>query len=209
MEVILKYFPNINEEQKRQFGMLGQLYFEWNEQINVISRKDIDNLYLHHVLHSLAIAKFIKFKPESSILDLGTGGGFPGIPLAILFPECNFLLVDSIGKKLKVVNEVAAALGLINVKTAHKRVEELKQVKFDFVVTRAVATVDKLFFWSRKSISGKHINALPNGIIALKGGNLKEEMKLLPKGEYYEITPLSEYFDEAYFLEKSLLYIQA
>ncbi len=208
MEIILSYFPNLSEEQKRQFQSLQDLYAEWNQQINVISRKDIENLYLHHVLHSLAIARYIQFKPGTDVLDLGTGGGFPGLPLAILFPETRFLLVDSIGKKLKVVNEVAAAIGLTNIETRHIRVEEIKDKKFDFVVTRAVATLDKLFYWSKKLIKTKHINALPNGIIALKGGNIREEIKLLPRGEYAEITPLSKYFKESFFEEKALVYIQ-
>ncbi len=208
MEIILSYFPNLSEEQKRQFQSLQELYAEWNQQINVISRKDIENLYLHHVLHSLAIARYIQFKPGTDVLDLGAGGGFPGLPLAILFPETRFLLVDSIGKKLKVVNEVAAAIGLTNIETRHIRVEEIKDKKFDFVVTRAVATLDKLFYWSKKLIKTKHINALPNGIIALKGGNIREEIKLLPRGEYAEITPLSKYFKESFFEEKALVYIQ-
>ncbi len=208
MEIILSYFPNLSEEQKRQFQSLQDLYAEWNQQINVISRKDIENLYLHHVLHSLAIARYIQFKPGTDVLDLGTGGGFPGLPLAILFPETRFLLVDSIGKKLKVVNEVAAAIGLTNIETRHIRVEEIKDKKFDFVVTRAVATLDKLYYWSKKLIKTKHINAFPNGIIALKGGNIREEIKLLPRGEYAEITPLSKYFKESFFEEKALVYIQ-
>lgn len=208
MEIILSYFPNLSEEQKRQFQSLQELYAEWNQQINVISRKDIENLYLHHVLHSLAIARYIQFKPGTDVLDLGTGGGFPGLPLAILFPETRFLLVDSIGKKLKVVNEVAAAIGLTNIETRHIRAEEIKDKKFDFVVTRAVATLDKLYYWSKKLIKTKHINAFPNGIIALKGGNIREEIKLLPRGEYAEITPLSKYFKESFFEEKALVYIQ-
>ncbi len=208
MEIILPYFSDLTDNQKKQFEALYPLYLEWNQQINVISRKDIENLYLHHVLHSLAIARFIQFKDGSQIVDLGTGGGFPGIPLAILFPECQFLLVDSIGKKLKVVEEVAAGIGLTNVKTRHSRVEDIKDLKFDFVITRAVATLDKLLMWSRKIIKTKHINAIPNGIIALKGGDIRSEIKLLPRGEYSEITPLTKYFREAYFEEKALVYIQ-
>jgi 16S rRNA (guanine527-N7)-methyltransferase len=208
MEIIQTYFPQLSDVQVKQFQGLQSLYEEWNLQINVISRKDIENLYLHHVLHSLAIAKYIQFKPGTDILDLGTGGGFPGIPLAILFPECRFLLVDSIGKKLKVVEEVAQAIGLSNIETRHIRVEEIKDRKFDFVVTRAVATLDKLFYWSKKLIKTKHINALPNGIIALKGGDVRAEIKLLPRGEYAEITPLQKYFKESFFEEKALVYIQ-
>jgi 16S rRNA (guanine527-N7)-methyltransferase len=208
MEEIKKYFPDLTEKQLAQFEQLLPLYTEWNEKINVISRKDIENLYVHHILHSMAIAKYIKFKEGSRILDLGTGGGFPGVPLAILYPECQFLLVDSINKKLAVINEVIAAIGLENIVTRHARVEEMKGEKFDFVVTRAVATIDKLFLWSRKHLSSKHINSFPNGVIALKGVNLKNEMKLLPKGEYYEIVPLRKYFREEYFDEKGLVYVQ-
>ena len=208
MDLIRKYFPDLTALQLQQFEQLFDLYKEWNEKINVVSRKDIDNLYLHHVLHSLAIAKYIKFKPKSSIVDLGTGGGFPGIPLAILFPEVSFLLVDSIGKKIKVVDEVSAALELKNVTSLHGRVEEIKGKKFDFVVTRAVANMLQLVIWSRKLLSQKHINTVPNGIIALKGGNIKEEMKEIQRGEYYEITPLSDFFEEDFFKEKVLVYFQ-
>lgn len=208
MDLIRKYFPDLTALQLQQFEQLFDLYKEWNEKINVVSRKDIDNLYLHHVLHSLAIAKYIKFKPKSSVVDLGTGGGFPGIPLAILFPEVSFLLVDSIGKKIKVVDEVSTALELKNVTSLHGRVEEIKGKKFDFVVTRAVANMLQLVIWSRKLLSQKHINTVPNGIIALKGGNIKEEMKEIHRGEYYEITPLSEYFEEEFFKEKVLVYFQ-
>ncbi len=150
----------------------------------------------------------MKFKDGTRFLDLGTGGGFPGIPLAIVLPECTFLLVDSINKKLNVVNEIAQTIGLENISTRHTRAEDIKKEKFDFVVTRAVATIDKLVLWCRKSISDKHINIMPNGIIALKGINLKEEMKLLNKGEYTEIKPLKNYFDEAYFQEKAMVYVQ-
>jgi 16S rRNA (guanine527-N7)-methyltransferase len=208
MELIKKYFPESTELQIQQFESLLPLYTEWNEKINVVSRKDIENLYEHHVLHSLAVIKFLKFKEGTRFLDLGTGGGFPGIPMAILLPECTFLLVDSVNKKLNVVNEISEAIGLKNISTRHSRVEELKKEKFDFVVTRAVASIDKLVLWSRKSISEKHINIIPNGIIALKGINLKEEMKLLNKGEYTEIKPLKNYFEETYFEEKALVYVQ-
>ncbi len=208
MDIVKKYFTNLTDTQIAQFEKLMPLYTEWNEKINVISRKDIENLYTHHVLHSLAIAKYISFKDGSRILDLGTGGGFPGVPLAIMFPNCHFLLVDSINKKLTVINEVASAIGLTNIETRHIRVEEIKKEKFDFVVTRAVATIDKLFHWSRKSLSPTHINKYPNGIIALKGANLKSEMKLLPRGEYFEEVPLRKYFKEEYFEEKALVYVQ-
>ena len=203
---IFHYFPDLTEVQRQRFEALGSLYEDWNSKINVISRKDIENLYTHHILHSLAIAKFIRFKEGSRILDLGTGGGFPGIPLAILFPECSFTLVDSIGKKITVVNEVVSALGLTNVKTHVGRAEELKE-KFDFVVTRAVAKVDKLLPWTRKLLLKEHKNLYPNGLIALKG-DLKEELKLLPKFEYRETVAIQTYFAESYFDEKWILYVQ-
>lgn len=209
MTEILKYFPNLTEEQQKQFAELLPLYKEWNEKINVISRKDIDNLYLHHVLHSLAIAKVVNFKDGTSILDLGTGGGFPGIPLAILYPSVSFLLVDSTAKKIRVVQEVVTALGLKNVEAQHIRVEDIKKgVQFDFVVTRAVTLIDQLFRWSRRLIKNKHINALPNGILALKGGNIREEVRTLGKGQYAEVTPISKFFKEEYFEEKVVAYVQ-
>jgi 16S rRNA (guanine527-N7)-methyltransferase len=209
MTEILKYFPNLTEEQQKQFAELLPLYKEWNEKINVISRKDIDNLYLHHVLHSLAIAKVVNFKDGTHILDLGTGGGFPGIPLAILYPSVSFLLVDSTAKKIRVVQEVVTALGLKNVEAQHIRVEDIKKgVQFDFVVTRAVTLLDQLFRWSRRLIKNKHLNALPNGILALKGGNIREEVKTLGKGQYVEVTPISKFFKEEYFEEKIVAYVQ-
>lgn len=206
LELIKKYFPNLSEHQLHQFAALDALYKEWNEKINVISRKDIDNLYLHHILHSMAIAKFISFKDGSKIVDLGTGGGFPGIPLAILFPNCQFTLVDSINKKITVTAAVAEAINLQNVTTKTARVEELKD-KFDFVVTRAVAKVDKLLPWSRKVLSVDQKNIYPNGLIALKG-DLKEEIKLIPKFEYKEMVHVLKYFNEPYFEEKYVLYVQ-
>ena len=208
MTEILKYFPKLTPEQQNQFAALLPLYTEWNEKINVVSRKDIENLNLHHVLHSLAIAKTTGFKEGSRILDLGTGGGFPGIPLAILYPSVSFLLVDSTAKKIRVVQEVATALGLKNVEAQHIRVEDIKGVQFDFVVTRAVTSLDQLFRWSRRLIKNKHINALPNGILALKGGNIREEVKALGKGQYVEITNISKFFEEAYFEEKVVAYVQ-
>jgi 16S rRNA (guanine527-N7)-methyltransferase len=211
MEQIKAYFPNLTPQQLEQFGKLPELYQHWNEQINVISRTDIENLEERHVLHSLAIAKFIQFKPGTQVLDLGTGGGFPGIPLAIMFPEVQFTLADSIGKKIKVVNEVALALGLKNVSAHHSRAEDLKMPKkFDFVVTRAVATSDKLMSWAHKLINTKQQNAYPNGLIALKGGNMKAELKLLPgkAKEYTETIPISDFFKAEFFQEKCLLYIQ-
>lgn len=208
MTEILKYFPNLTEAQQNQFALLLPLYKEWNEKINVVSRKDIDNLYLHHVLHSLAIAKVLRFKDGSRILDLGTGGGFPGIPLAILHPSVSFMLVDSTAKKIRVVQEVAEALGLKNVEAQHIRVEDIKGQLFDFVVTRAVTSLDQLFRWSRKLIKNKHINILPNGIFALKGGSIREEIKALGKGQYVDITNISKFFEEEYFEEKVVAYVQ-
>lgn len=208
MTEILKYFPNLTEAQQNQFALLLPLYKEWNEKINVVSRKDIDNLYLHHVLHSLAIAKVLRFKDGSRILDLGTGGGFPGIPLAILHPSVSFMLVDSTAKKIRVVQEVTEALGLKNVEAQHIRVEDIKGQLFDFVVTRAVTSLDQLFRWSRKLIKNKHINILPNGIFALKGGSIREEIKALGKGQYVDITNISKFFEEEYFEEKVVAYVQ-
>lgn len=208
MELIQKYF-DLSPGQVEQFAALSELYAEWNSKINVISRKDIDNLYLNHVLHSLAIAKVMKFKEGSQVLDLGTGGGFPGIPLAIMFPQTDFLLVDSINKKLTVVQAVSEAIELSNTKIRHSRVEDIKKEKFDFVVTRAVATIDKLRMWTQHLYKTKHINSLPNGLLALKGSLIADEMKLLPKGCYFEMTPISKYFSEPYFEEKSIVYLQA
>jgi 16S rRNA (guanine527-N7)-methyltransferase len=206
ISVITKYFSTLSQHQKKQILQLGDLYSEWNAIINVISRKDVEFLYTHHVLHSMAIMKFMTFKDETKILDLGTGGGFPGIPLAILNPNVRFTLVDSIGKKIKVVNEVAHACGLSNVIGIHGRAEEIKD-KFDFVVTRAVAKVDKLLPWSRKVLSKTNRNNYPNGLIALKG-NVNDEIKLLPKYEYTECKHIFDYFQEPYFDEKYILYVQ-
>jgi 16S rRNA (guanine527-N7)-methyltransferase len=208
MTTILKYFPDLTAEQRAQFEQLGPLYTEWNEKINVISRKDMDNLYLHHVLHSLAIMKVQTFKDGAKILDLGTGGGFPGIPLAIMLPNVSFTLVDSTAKKIRVVTEVAAALGLKNVDARHVRVEELKTERFDFIVTRAVAQFDQLYRWSQKLIAKKHQHALPNGILALKGGDIRAEIKAMGKGFYSEIRPIPKIFDEPYFEEKAVVYVQ-
>jgi 16S rRNA (guanine527-N7)-methyltransferase len=208
MNEILKYFPHLTDVQKQQFEQLLPLYKEWNEKINVISRKDIDNMYIHHVLHSLAIAKVVTFKEGAEILDLGTGGGFPGIPLAILYPSVSFLLVDSIGKKIKVVQEIAAALGLKNVEAKHIRAEEIKNRKFDFVVTRAVASLDKLVQWSFSLIKKQHVHALPNGLLALKGGNMKDEIKALGKGHYAEVNQITKFFKVSYFEEKAVVYVQ-
>jgi 16S rRNA (guanine527-N7)-methyltransferase len=208
MTEILKYFPNLTDTQKQQFEQLMPLYTEWNDKINVISRKDIENLYLHHVLHSLAIAKVVDFKEGSEILDLGTGGGFPGIPLAILYPSVSFTLIDGTAKKIRVVQEVADALKLENVTAIHIRVEELKNKQFDFVVTRAVTLLDQLFRWSTRLIKKKHKNALPNGILALKGAKIQEEIKALGKGQYVDMTPIRKLFPHEYFEEKAVVYVQ-
>ncbi len=205
MELIRHYFPTLSAEQYERFEALDALYHDWNAKINVISRKDIDNLYEHHVLHSLGIAEIIKFRPETRVMDLGTGGGFPGIPLAIMFPEVQFHLVDSIGKKIRVCNEVIAALGLTNVTTQHARAEEIKQ-RFDFVVSRAVMPLADLVKISRKMIDKTQHNALPNGLIALKGGELEHEAAAV-KGEKL-ITPLSDFFTEEYFETKKVVYVQ-
>lgn len=204
MEIILKYFPNLTEEQHRQFAALYDLYIDWNAKINVISRKDIENLYEHHALHSLAIAKVIDFKPGTSVMDLGTGGGFPGIPLAILFPDTKFHLVDSIGKKVRVATEVANAIGLTNVTFRHARAQEEKQL-FDFVVSRAVMPLSDLIDIIKKNISKKQINALPNGLICLKGGELQHET--LPFKNKTVINSISDYFEEEFFETKKVVYV--
>jgi len=204
MDIILKYFPDLTETQKEQFGALYDLYTDWNSKINVISRKDITNLYEHHVLHSLGIAKFIQFKPGTRIMDLGTGGGFPGIPLAILFPDSTFHLVDSIGKKVRVATEIANAIGLKNVTTRHCRAEEEKQM-FDFVVSRAVMPLTDLLKIIRKNISSKQQNALPNGLICLKGGELGNET--MPVKNKTTLWDLKEFFEEEFFETKKVVYV--
>jgi 16S rRNA (guanine527-N7)-methyltransferase len=207
MNSINKYFDQLSSLQIEQLQKLDELYRHWNAQINVISRKDIDNLYIHHVLHSMTLAKVMQFKAGAKIMDLGTGGGFPGVPLAILFPETEFLLVDSIGKKVKVAAEVAKAIGLKNLRTKHSRAEEVKE-KFDFVVTRAVAKAEKLVNWTRRCISDKHQHGIPNGIWAYKGlTNLAEELKALPKDCYTEVYPMKDYYEEEFFETKCLVYI--
>lgn len=205
LEKIYSYFPALTPLQHDQLAALQPLYEDWNAKINVISRKDIDNLYEHHVLHSLAIAKLIHFRPETHILDLGTGGGFPGIPLAILFPEVRFRLIDSIGKKVRVAQAVADAVGLKNVECVHRNVIEEKD-RFHFVVSRAVMDLGELARLVHKNIDITHqFNALPNGIITLKGGNLAEEIR--PFGARAVITPLSQYFEEEYFETKSIVFV--
>jgi len=204
MHLILKYFPDLTSEQIQQFEQLGPLYSEWNSKINVISRKDIDQLYERHVLHSLAIAKYNHFKPGTTILDVGTGGGFPGIPLAILFPEVKFHLVDSIRKKIKVVIEIKNALGLNNVTQEQIRAEELKN-KYDFVISRAVTRLPEFVKWVKNNISHRQKNAVPNGILYLKGGDLQDELK--PFGKKVFIQNLSDYFEEEFFETKKLIYL--
>ena len=201
--MIEQYFK-LTEHQAQQFAALDALYRDWNSKINVISRKDIDNLYEHHVLHSLAIAKLLPFQPGTTILDVGTGGGFPGIPLAILFPECRFMLIDSIGKKIKVASEVASALGLTNVTCKQERAEEEKQ-QFDFVVSRAVMPLPDLVKLVRKNVSNKHRNAVPNGLVVLKGGDLQAE--IAPFIKKAEVTPCSQLFKGEWFETKQVIYL--
>lgn len=204
MDIILKYFPTLTDTQKAQFEALGELYTDWNSKINVISRKDIGNLYEHHVLHSLGIAKIISFRPGTEVMDLGTGGGFPGIPLAILFPEVKFHLIDSIGKKIKVTTEVANAIGLKNVTTRQCRAEEEK-AQFNFVVSRAVMPLADLLKLVRKNIKKEQCNALPNGLICLKGGELQHE--ILPVRHQAIATELTNFFKEEYFNTKKVVYV--
>ena len=204
MEQILKYFPELTDEQRKQLEALDALYRDWNEKINVISRKDIDHLYEHHVLHSMAIAKIIRFQAGSKILDFGTGGGFPGIPLAILFPDCDFKLIDGTGKKIRVAQEVCNAIGLRNCHPEHLRGEEEKG-KYDFVVSRAVMPLPDLYKIVRKNISQEQRNALPNGIICLKGGDLQEETR--PYRNIMDITDINQFFDEEWFQEKNIIYL--
>ena len=204
MKTIQKYFPTLTDKQINQFEALFDLYTEWNSKINVISRKDIQNLYVHHVLHSLSVAKFINFAPQSRILDVGTGGGFPGIPLAIFFPEQEFVMIDSIGKKIKVVNEVSQAISLTNVEATHRRIQDEKR-KFDFVVSRAVMSMTELVKLLRKNINPIQKNALNNGLICLKGGDLTDELK--PFKKIVETFPLTDYFSESFFETKKLVYL--
>lgn len=203
MKIIQKYFTNLTEIQLEQFTKLQELYKDWNLKINVVSRKDIDELYLRHVLHSLGIAKVISFKPGSKVLDVGTGGGFPGIPLAILFPETKFHLVDSIGKKIKVVDEVVAGLGLENVKTTHGRVEEVKD-QYDFIVSRAVAQMETFVGWTKGKTLKKQSHDIKNGILYLKGGDLSEELAKYTSATIYD---LPSYFDEDFFETKKVVHL--
>jgi 16S rRNA (guanine527-N7)-methyltransferase len=202
--LIEKYFTELNEHQKNQLYQLEDLYFEWNSKINVISRKDMGDFLERHVLHSLSIAKKFTFKPETSIMDLGTGGGFPGIPLAIFFPDTRFLLTDSIGKKIKVVNEIASSLNLKNVEAIHTRSEDVKE-KFDFVITRAVAEFDLLYNWTKKKFNKENKNSFPNGLICLKGGDLHEELKNF--SDKISIFPISDFYSESFFETKKIVYL--
>ena len=204
MEVLLRYFPTLTDRQQEQFAALGSLYPEWNAKINVISRKDIDNLYEHHILHSLAIAKAVMFRAGTSVLDLGTGGGFPGIPLAILFPDSRFRLIDGTGKKIRVAAEIASAIGLTNVEAVQRRGEEERE-RFEFVVSRAVMPLSDLVRLVRKNISSTQKNALPNGLLCLKGGNLEGETT--PFRRIVQTYQLSQWFSEPWFREKQLVYI--
>ena len=204
LTLITKYFPNLSEKQLQQFGQLQELYAFWNAQINVVSRQDIENLYEKHVLHSLGIAKVMNFKSGTKILDVGTGGGFPGIPLAILFPDCHFHLVDSIGKKIKVVTEVAQAIGLTNLTAQHERAENVAN-DYDFIVSRAVTRLKPFYGWVEKKVSKKQRNDLQNGILYLKGGDLAEELQEF--GGKYSLYNLSDYFTEVFFETKKVVYV--
>lgn len=204
MDLLLKYFPELTPVQINQFGELGRLYHEWNEKINVISRKDIDELYVRHVLHSLALAKIIRFQPGTTLIDVGTGGGFPGIPLAILFPECHFTLIDSIGKKIRVVQEVAGHLKLSNVSAQKNRIQEIK-TRYDFVISRAVTAFPVFVSMVRKNVSPHSKNALPNGILYLKGGDFSEEISTFRVSA--EIFDLSKIFSEPFFETKKVIYL--
>jgi 16S rRNA (guanine527-N7)-methyltransferase len=207
LSLLKQHFPELTEQQMTQFERLAALYVEWNSKINVVSRKDIMHIVEHHIMHSLAIAKVLHFRAGTEILDLGTGGGLPGIPLAIYFPECYFTLIDSRHKKAFVTQEIIKELGLENCRALQMRAEEFKE-KFEFVVSRAVAPIDKLRAWTQHLLVSDNQNALPNGIITLKGGNPKAEQKLLEKFEYSEIYPLRKYFKSEYYEEKYLMYVQ-
>ncbi len=204
MDIILKYFPDLSDKQRDQFLKLDELYHDWNSKINVISRKDIDALYEHHVLHSLAIAKIIKFRPQTRVLDLGTGGGFPGIPLAIMFPETKFKLIDGTGKKIMVVKEVAQAIGLENCVAEQLRGEN-ETGKYDFVVSRAVMPLPELVNLVKKNVASPQHNSLPNGLLCLKGGNITNEIK--PYKKIADITDLGNIFEEEWFKQKFMVYI--
>jgi len=205
IDVVLKYFDDFSPKQMQQLQMLGDLYKEWNEKINVISRKDVDELYLHHVLHSLTIATLMNFNPGTEIIDIGCGGGFPGVPMAIFFPDVKFYLVDSIAKKLKVVDGVCEATGISNITTRHSRVEDIKDRKFDFAISRAVAPLKELWKWSKPVLKKENRNDLPNGLICLKGGDLHQE--IFESGTRPKMMSVYDIFKEEYFKEKFLLYV--
>ena len=204
-ELIFKYFPNLTELQKQQFSQLGELYLDWNQKINVISRKDMENFYLHHVLHSLSIAKVVEFKAFTEVMDAGTGGGFPGIPLAIMFPEVKFYLVDSIGKKIKVVNEVALSLGLKNVEAEQLRMEQVNRT-FDFIISRAVTSLPNFMRWTSYKFHNKSFNTLRNGILYIKGGDIQKELNEIKKFKK-KIYNIPDFFDEDYFETKKVVHI--
>lgn len=207
IDIILRYFPDMSDAQIERTRKIHGLYLEWNEKINVISRSDIENLYLHHVLHSLSILKFYGFKEGSEILDLGTGGGFPGIPLAIMLPQCKFTLIDGTAKKIKVVNDIVEKLGLDNVTAMHLRAEECRS-EYDFVVTRAVADLGKLMLWCRPILKERSKGPMPAGLFALKGGDIRTEIRLLKRKSYYEINNIKDKLDEDHFSEKYIIYVQ-
>ncbi|HMG16662.1 MAG TPA: 16S rRNA (guanine(527)-N(7))-methyltransferase RsmG [Saprospiraceae bacterium] len=208
MDKLLIYFPELTSIQQNQFDKFARLFRDWNAQINLVSRKDIENLFVHHILHSLAIAKVIRFQEGSNILDLGTGGGFPGIPLSILMPDVQFNLIDGTGKKIMAVNDMLENLDLKNVKAFQARAEEHKS-SYDFIVTRAVAEFEKLMIWTKHLYSQKQINALPNGLLALKGSSYKDELKAMSYKAYHEAEAIDQFFKEDYFKEKYVVYIQA
>lgn len=207
IELLQPHFPKLSQDQKDRFTALPKLYGEWNKKVNLISRKDIEHLALRHVLHSLAFAKVIHFQPGSHLLDLGTGGGFPGIPLAILFPKVHFTLIDGRGKKITAVKDIAQSLRLKNISAQHRRAEELKYAEFDFVLSRAVAPLPKLWSWSAPLLRKRQLNTLPNGLLALKGGNLQDEINALPQKRQVESFSIAEFFPQEWFNEKYLIHI--